>query len=275
MENKDNEKRTTIILIIIIIILILLLGGCGYNIHLKSEELRVKNQTNPTTSTTSRTTLSTNGTTANSTSSKVLTTGSSSVTTKSTASTSTTTKTTKSTASTSSTSKTTKSTTTTKPPFTVSFNTDGGSTIKPITVKCGSKLTLPSNPTKSGYNFVKWTDSTGKEVKNGAVLACVNITLTANWQKKPDVYTYDAEYDGVSNYTFTVYKNGKVIPNDSAGRVLRSGSTDISSSQNAYFSTHKSKAGNAKTCGTLKLYENSTGNTYTLTATSNCEEFDE
>lgn len=46
--------------------------------------------------------------------------------------------------------------------YTVSFDTDGGSTVESQTVVTGNKATKPAvNPTKKGYNFVGWyTDNT-------------------------------------------------------------------------------------------------------------------
>lgn len=46
--------------------------------------------------------------------------------------------------------------------YTVSFDTDGGSTVESQTVVTGNKTTKPAvNPTKKGYNFVGWyTDNT-------------------------------------------------------------------------------------------------------------------
>ncbi len=50
----------------------------------------------------------------------------------------------------------------TMPTFTVSFNTDGGSSVSSQTIKYGNKVTKPTtNPTKSGYTFDNWyTDDT-------------------------------------------------------------------------------------------------------------------
>jgi uncharacterized repeat protein (TIGR02543 family) len=68
----------------------------------------------------------------------------------------------------------------------VSFNTNGGNSIKTITMECGKPLTLPANPTKSGYKFVSWADKKGKVISKGANLACENITLYANWEKEEE-----------------------------------------------------------------------------------------
>ena len=39
---------------------------------------------------------------------------------------------------------------------TVTFDSDGGSSVKAQEIETGSKATAPANPTKSGYKFVEW-----------------------------------------------------------------------------------------------------------------------
>lgn len=49
--------------------------------------------------------------------------------------------------------------------FTVTFDTDGGSTVAAQTVKEGEKATRPANPTKTDFEFDNWyTAKTGGEV---------------------------------------------------------------------------------------------------------------
>lgn len=40
--------------------------------------------------------------------------------------------------------------------FTVTFDTDGGSTVAAQTVKEGEKATRPANPTKTDFEFDNW-----------------------------------------------------------------------------------------------------------------------
>ena len=59
--------------------------------------------------------------------------------------------------------------------YTISFNTDGGSAIAPITQDYGTDITAPAAPTKTGYTFAGW---------NGAIPATMpaeDLTLTAHW----------------------------------------------------------------------------------------------
>ena len=91
----------------------------------------------------------------------------------------------------------------------VSFNTNGGSTIKTITMECGKPLTLPANPTKKGYVFNGWTDKKGKTISKGAELACANITLYAKWkeeEKEPE-----KKYKCEDGYTLNGTKCTKTV----------------------------------------------------------------
>ncbi|MEE1070560.1 MAG: InlB B-repeat-containing protein [Paludibacteraceae bacterium] len=66
--------------------------------------------------------------------------------------------------------------------YTVTFNTDGGSTIAPIQVSDGSPVAQPADPTKVGYTFVKWQLDGSDYDFNSAVTG--NITLNAVWAYK-------------------------------------------------------------------------------------------
>ena len=70
-----------------------------------------------------------------------------------------------------------------KKTFVVTFDTSGGSEVASITVECGKRLSLPNNPTRSGYTFVSWVDKNNLRVSNDILLACEDTTLTATWKK--------------------------------------------------------------------------------------------
>lgn len=67
--------------------------------------------------------------------------------------------------------------------FTLSFNTDGGSTVNAISSNNGSKVTLPSS-TKTGYTLEGWVDSKGTLYKAGSsyTMPVGGGTLTAKWK---------------------------------------------------------------------------------------------
>ena len=65
--------------------------------------------------------------------------------------------------------------------YTVSFDTNGGSSISSQQVVKGSYATKPSNPTKTGYNFVEW-QLNGKTFSFTTPITS-NITLKAIWEQ--------------------------------------------------------------------------------------------
>ena len=65
----------------------------------------------------------------------------------------------------------------------VTFDSNGGSTISPITMECNKELTLPESPKRDGYTFRTWEDKNGKSILNGALLSCEDVTLIAQWDK--------------------------------------------------------------------------------------------
>lgn len=71
--------------------------------------------------------------------------------------------------------------------FTVTFNSDGGTSVASQSVTEGQKATAPANPSKSGYTFVGWYNGNTKYDFNSAVTS--NLTLTAKWNKNEEQIT--------------------------------------------------------------------------------------
>ena len=87
--------------------------------------------------------------------------------------------------------------------YEVSFNTDGGSSVKAQKVEKDSKATKPSNPTKKGYKFDDWYLNDKKFDFNTKITA--DMTLTAKWVKAYQV-TFDS--DGGSKIKSQEVANG-------------------------------------------------------------------
>lgn len=83
--------------------------------------------------------------------------------------------------------------------YTVTFDSKGGSKVNPIKVDCSKTLTLPANPTRTGYKFVSWYDKNGKTILTGAKLTCEDITLYADW-KAEEPETPKKEYKCPEGY---------------------------------------------------------------------------
>ena len=60
--------------------------------------------------------------------------------------------------------------------YTITFDTNGGSEIAPITQDYGTEITVPDNPTRKGYTFRGWD----KEIPK--TMPAENITITARWK---------------------------------------------------------------------------------------------
>ena len=60
--------------------------------------------------------------------------------------------------------------------YTLTFDTNGGSTIAPITRDYGTAITAPADPTKTGYTFAGWTPAIP------ATMPAENLTVTAQWR---------------------------------------------------------------------------------------------
>ena len=60
--------------------------------------------------------------------------------------------------------------------YTITFDTNGGSEIAPITQNYGTKITAPADPTRKGYTFKGWD----KEIPE--TMPAENITITARWR---------------------------------------------------------------------------------------------
>ena len=72
--------------------------------------------------------------------------------------------------------------------YTITFDTNGGSEIAPITQDYGTEITAPDNPTRKGYTFKGWD----KEIPE--TMPAENITVKAQW--------------GINQYTITFDTNG-------------------------------------------------------------------
>ena len=70
--------------------------------------------------------------------------------------------------------------------YTITFDTNGGSEIAPITQDYGTQIAAPANPTRKGYTFKGWD----KEIPK--TMPAENITVTAQWEINRYTITFDA-----------------------------------------------------------------------------------
>ena len=69
--------------------------------------------------------------------------------------------------------------------YTITFDTNGGSEIAPITQDYGTEITVPDNPTRKGYTFKGWD----KEIPE--TMPAENITVKAQWKINQYTITFD------------------------------------------------------------------------------------
>ena len=69
--------------------------------------------------------------------------------------------------------------------YTITFDTNGGSEIAPITQDYGTEITAPDNPTRKGYTFIGWD----KEIPE--TMPAENMTVKAQWKINQYTITFD------------------------------------------------------------------------------------
>ena len=70
--------------------------------------------------------------------------------------------------------------------YTITFDTNGGSEITPITQDYGTAITAPANPTREGYTFIGWDKAIP------ATMPAENMIITAKWKVNQYTITFDS-----------------------------------------------------------------------------------
>ena len=95
--------------------------------------------------------------------------------------------------------------------YTISFNSDGGSTVTSKTVTFGEKYGTLAEPTKSGYDFMGWYLDDTLIDEDSVVDTASNHTLKASWEVHVDRFTvtyYKSLQDRTVIGTERIAKNG-------------------------------------------------------------------
>ena len=71
--------------------------------------------------------------------------------------------------------------------YTITFDTDGGSAIDPITQGYGTTIKAPTAPTKTGYTFMGWNPALP------ATMPAENMTIKAQWEINRYTVTFDTD----------------------------------------------------------------------------------
>ena len=70
--------------------------------------------------------------------------------------------------------------------YTISFNSNGGTAVDPITHDYGTAISAPAAPTKEGYTFAGWSPAVP------STMPAENKTVTAQWSVNQYTVTFDA-----------------------------------------------------------------------------------
>ena len=71
--------------------------------------------------------------------------------------------------------------------YTITFDTNGGSAVAPITQDYGTAIAAPANPTREGYTFMGWNPALP------ATMPAENMTITAQWRINRYTVTFDTD----------------------------------------------------------------------------------
>ena len=153
--------------------------------------------------------------------------------------------------------------------YTVTFDTKGGNTIAPVTVKEGEKVTEPTTaPTKEGFTFDGWyTDDTYTTKYNFENAVTKNITLYAKWNEVVvQKYTVTFDTKGGNAIAPVTVKEGEKVSEPSS-LPTKEGFTFDGWYQDVTLNTKFDF--NTSVVSNLTLYAKWTENKYTLTFDAN------
>jgi uncharacterized repeat protein (TIGR02543 family) len=96
--------------------------------------------------------------------------------------------------------------------YTISFDSNGGSTVNSITKKYNEKVTAPKNPTRAGYTFAGWySDTALKQAYTFSTMGWNDIKLYAKWtpntNTKYRVEHYQQDITNSNKYTLKETQN--------------------------------------------------------------------
>ena len=131
--------------------------------------------------------------------------------------------------------------------YTITFNSDGGTTVSSKTATYDSKIGTLTNPTKTGYNFAGWYLDTESITSESVYKYAKDITIKAKWTEATNtkytvnyyLQTLDKKYDKVTEsvvYTGTTNKTidaalktyeGFVTPSKQTVKILADGSAKV------------------------------------------------
>jgi uncharacterized repeat protein (TIGR02543 family) len=89
--------------------------------------------------------------------------------------------------------------------YTISFQSNGGTSINPITQDYGTSVVAPSSPTKTGYTFAGWFTDINLSQSAPMTMPASNFTLYAKWNFFPQFIFNSGNHSSILNSTGRVF----------------------------------------------------------------------
>ena len=162
--------------------------------------------------------------------------------------------------------------------YSVSFNTNGGSSVDSQTIEYGSKAVEPTDPTKTGYTFVSWyLDAELNNEYDFDSTITGALVLFAKWNANSYTVIFDgngATSGSMANESF-VYGTPKALTANAFVRtnwVFSSWNTEANGSGNSYANEAELSTLSAVDGSEVTLYAIWTNNSYTISFNANSGE---
>lgn len=142
--------------------------------------------------------------------------------------------------------------------YTITFDTNGGSAVAPITQDYGTAINAPAAPTKTGYTFMGW------EPELPAIMPAENITVTAQWRINQYTITFDTDGGSAVDAQTVAYGEKAKTPADPtktgytfAGWELGGNAYDFAAAVTGNMTLTAKWKDSEKPTGEIKIGENS------------------
>ena len=142
--------------------------------------------------------------------------------------------------------------------YTITFDTNGGSAVAPITQDYGTAINAPAAPTKTGYTFMGW------EPELPAIMPAENITVTAQWRINQYTITFDTDGGSAVDAQTVAYGEKAKTPADPtktgytfAGWELGGNAYDFAAAVTGNMTLTAKWKDSEKPTGEIKISENS------------------
>ena len=142
--------------------------------------------------------------------------------------------------------------------YTITFDTDGGSKIDPITQDYGTQITAPADPTREGYTFMGW------EPALPPTMPAENMTIKAQWRINQYTITFDTDGGSAVDAQTVAYGEKAKTPADPtktgytfAGWELGGNAYDFAAAVTGNMTLTAKWKDSEKPTGEIKISENS------------------